>query len=218
LYDTEGIAPQPVKLVEKGVLKTFLLTRTPVFKDFPGSNGHARFTGMFGDAAPGFGNLFIRASQTTPAAGMKQKLIDMCKESNKPYGILIRKLQFPSSATEARPVDEPLLAYRVYPDGREELVRSLQFHGVSTRSFKDIVAASDESYVLDLIDTNPRGTFITTASVIAPAVIFEELELTPVEEETPKPPIVPPPALSAMPPPALGAQPVTSAAVAAPGK
>jgi hypothetical protein len=131
---------------------------------------------------------------------------------------LIRKLQFPSSATEARPVDEPLLAYRVYPDGREELVRSLQFHGVSTRSFKDIVAASDESYVLDLIDTNPRGTFITTASVIAPAVIFEELELTPVEEETPKPPIVPPPALSAMPPPALGAQPVTSAAVAAPGK
>jgi len=60
-----------------------------------------------------------------------------------------------------------------------------------------------------LIDTNPRGNFITTASVIAPAVLFEELELTPVEEETPQPPIVPPPA--------LGAQPVTSAAVGAPG-
>jgi TldD protein len=200
LYDVEGIAPQPVTLVEKGVLKTFFLTRTPVFKDFPGSNGHARFTGSFGDAAPGFGNLFIRASQITPAAGMKQKLIDMCKESNKPYGILIRKLQFPSAAaTEARPVDEPLLVYRVYPDGREEMVRSLQFHGVSTRSFKDIVAASDENYVLDLIDANARGNFITTASVIAPAVLFEELELTPVEEETPQPPIVPPPALSGQP-------------------
>ncbi len=48
------------------------------------------------------------------------------------------------------------------------------------------------------------GSFITTASVIAPAVLFEELELTPVQEETPKPPIVPPPA--------LGGQPVTSAA------
>jgi TldD protein len=206
LYDVEGIAPQPVTLVEKGVLKTFFLTRTPVFKDFPGSNGHARFTGSFGDAAPGFGNLFIRASQTTPAAGMKQKLIDMCKESNKPYGILIRKLQFPSAAAEARPVDEPLLVYRVYPDGREEMVRSLQFHGVSTRSFKDIVAASDENYVLDLIDANARGNFITTASVIAPAVLFEELELTPVEEETPQPPIVPAPALDA--------RPVASAALA----
>ena len=42
----------------------------------------------------------------------------------------------------------------MYPDGREELVRSLVFHGVSTRSFKDIVAASDENYVFDLIDSN----------------------------------------------------------------
>jgi hypothetical protein len=195
LYDVEGIAPQPVTLVEKGVLKAFLLTRTPVFKDFPGSNGHARFTGSFGDQAPGFGNLFIRASQTTPAAGMKQKLMDMCKERNKPYGILVRKLDSAGSAAGPHALASPLLAYRVYPDGREELVRSLQFHGASTRSFKDIASVSDENYVLDLIDSNPRGTFITTASVIAPAVLFEELELTPVEEETPKPPIVPPPAL-----------------------
>ncbi len=205
LYDVEGVAPQPVTLVEKGVLKTFLLTRTPVFKNFPGSNGHARFTGSFGDEAPGFGNLFIRASQTTPAADMKQKLIDMCKERNKPYGILIRKLDSPGSASGAHAIALPLLAYRVYPDGREELVRRLQFHGVSTRSFKDIVSASDENYVLDLIDANPRGNFITTASVIAPGVLFEELELAPAEEETPQPPIVPAPTLSG--------QPVTSAAL-----
>jgi hypothetical protein len=205
LYDVEGVAPQPVTLVEKGVLKTFLLTRTPVFKDFPGSNGHARFTGSFGDAAPGYGNLFIRASITTPAADMKQKLIVMCKNRNKPYGILIRKLEPAASGAGAHSVASPILAYRVYPDGREELVRNLQFHGVSTRSFKDLIWASDENYVLDLIDANPRGTFITTASVIAPAVIFEEMELTPVEEETPKPPIVPPPA--------LGAQPATTAAL-----
>jgi hypothetical protein len=210
LYDVEGVAPQPVTLVEKGVLKTFLLTRTPVFKDFPGSNGHARFTGSFGDQAPGFGNLFIRASQTTPAAGLKQKLMDMCKERNKPYGILIRKLDSPGSAVGAHAIAAPLLAYRVYPDGREELVRSLQFHGVSTRSFKDIVSASDENYVLDLIDSNPRGNFITTASVIAPAVLFEELELTPIEEETPKPPIVPAPA--------LGPQPVTASALGSQGR
>ena len=213
LYDVEGVAPQPVTLVEKGVLKTFLLTRTPVFKNFPGSNGHARFTGSFGDEAPGFGNLFIRASQTTPAADMKQKLIDMCKERNKPYGILIRKLDSPGSASGAHAIALPLLAYRVYPDGREELVRRLQFHGVSTRSFKDIVSASDENYVLDLIDANPRGNFITTASVIAPGVLFEELELAPVEEETPQPPIVPAPTLSAVPAPTLSGRPVTSVAL-----
>jgi hypothetical protein len=213
VYDMEGVAPQPLTLVEKGVLKTFLLTRTPVFKDYPGSNGHARMTGAYGTRSPGFGNLFIRASQTTPAANLKQKLIDMCKEGNKPYGILVRKLDFPSTASidelekvaqaagGTHPTAPPLLAYKVYPDGREELVRGLLFHGVSTRSLKDIVAASDEDYVFDLIDSNApfalvgAGTFISTAAVIAPAVLFEELELEPAKEETPKPPIVPAPTL-----------------------
>ncbi len=214
VYDMEGVAPQPLTLVEKGVLKSFLLTRTPVFKEYPGSNGHARMTGSYGTREPGFGNLFIRASETTPAAGMKQKLIEMCRQTNKPYGILVRKLDYPSTASidelekvaqaagGSHPVVPPLLAYKVYPDGREELVRGLLFQGVSIRSFKDIVAASDENYVFDLIDSNApfalvgAGTFMTTASVIAPAVLFEELDLEPAKEETPKPPIVPPPTLT----------------------
>ncbi len=224
VYDMEGVAPRPLTLVDKGVLKSFLLTRTPVFKDFPGSNGHARFSGAYGTRSPGFGNLFIRASQTTPADGMKQKLIEMCSAANKPYGILIRKLDFPSAASMdelgqvaqaaggSHPVVPPLLAYKVYPDGREELVRGLFFHGVTTRSLKDIVAASDENYVFDLIDSNApfalvgAGTFMTTATVIAPAVLFEELELEPGKEETPKPPIVPPPALTGQ--SAAGARPL----------
>jgi hypothetical protein len=214
LYDMEGVAAQPATLVEKGVLKAFLLTRTPVFKDYPGSNGHARMPGSFGSRAPGFGNLMVRASQATPAADMKKKLIEMCHDRNKPYGILIRKLDYPSSASadelqklasaagSNRPVSPPLLAYRVYPDGREELVRGLRFRGVSTRSFKDLAAASDESFVFDLIDSTApfalmgAGSFITTASVIAPAVLFDELELEPVQDEIPKPPIVPAPPVS----------------------
>jgi TldD protein len=210
----EGVAPHPLTLVERGVLKSFLLTRTPVFKDYPGSNGHARMSGSYGTRSPGFGNLFIRASQTTPAADMKKKLIDLCRQGNKPFGILIRKLDFPSTASidelgrvaqaagGSHPVVPPLLAYKIYPDGREELVRGLLFHGVSTKSFKDIVAASDENYIFDLIDSNApfalvgAGSFMTTAEVISPAVLFEELELEPVKEETLKPPIVPPPPLT----------------------
>jgi PmbA/TldA metallopeptidase C-terminal domain len=218
LYDMEGVAPKPVELVEKGVLKTFLLTRTPVYKDFPGSNGHARMPGNFGSRAPGFGNLFIRASQVTPAADMKKKLLDMCRQQNKPYGILVREMDFPSSASvgelrqlaasaaqageNSRLVTLPLLVYKVYPDGREELVRGVRFRDLSTRSFKEISAASDENYVFDFIDSNApfalmgAGSFITSASVIAPAVLFDELELEPIQEEIPKPPIVPPPPLS----------------------
>ncbi|HTA42327.1 MAG TPA: metallopeptidase TldD-related protein, partial [Bryobacteraceae bacterium] len=217
-YDMEGVAPNPLALVEKGVLKTFLLTRTPVVKGFNVSNGRARMPGSFGDRAPGFGNMFVRASETIPAADMKKKLIELCQQRNKPYGMLVRKIDYPSSASidefrrlataaaqsggNTRLVSEPLLLYRVYPDGREELVRSMRFRGLSTRSFKDIIAASDENYVFDFIDSNAplalmgAGSFVTTASVIAPAVLFDELEFEPIHEDVPKPPIVPAPALS----------------------
>jgi hypothetical protein len=79
------------------------------------------------------------------------------------------------------------------------------FRGVSVHSFKDILAASDENYVFDLIDSNApfalvgAGSFTTTASIIAPAVLFEEMALEPKKEETPNPPIVPPPLLTSQP-------------------
>ena len=214
LYDIEGVKPAPLPLIEKGALKSFLLTRTPVLKSFDSSNGRARMTGSYGADEPGFGNLFVHATETVSLPDLKKKLVDLCRERSKPYGILVRKLDYPSSASvdelrrlaqssgNQRPVSLPLLVYRVYPDGREELVRSLRFHGVSTRSFKDILAASDESYVFDFVDSNApfalmgAGSFTDSASVIAPSVLFDELELEPVQEETPKPPIVPPPPLS----------------------
>ena len=65
--DSEGVAGQRVSLVEKGVLKTFLLTRQPV-KGFDASNGHARLPGSFGASAAGIGNLFVRASGGVPGA------------------------------------------------------------------------------------------------------------------------------------------------------
>ena len=217
LYDMEGVAPKPLPLVEKGVLKTFLLTRTPVIKGAETSNGRGRMPGAFGAKMPGFGNLFVRASQTTPALDMKKKLIELCRQRNKPYGLLVRKMDYPSSATvdelrrmatgmaqsggNTRPVSLPLLVYRVYPDGKEELVRNIRFRGLSTRSFKDIVAASDENYVFDFIDSNApfalmgAGSFITNSSVIAPAILFDELEFEPIQEDVPRPPIVPPPPL-----------------------
>ncbi len=218
LYDMEGVRAQTLTLVEQGLLKSFLMTRTPVYKASDVSNGHARLAGSFGARAPGFGNMFIRSSETKPAPDMKKILIDMCKQRNKPYGILIRKLDFPSMASidefrrmaaamsrsggGGHPVAQPLLAYKVYPDGREELVRSVRFNGLNSRSLRDIAAVSDESYVFNFTDSNAplaligAGNYTTSSSVIAPAVLFDELELEPIQEEVSKPPIVPAPKLS----------------------
>ncbi|HLG96026.1 MAG TPA: metallopeptidase TldD-related protein [Bryobacteraceae bacterium] len=217
-YDMEGVAAQPLTVVDKGLLKSFLLTRTPTYKGFESSNGRARLAGSFGARAPGFSNLFIRASETKPAADMKKVLMELCQQRNKPYGILIRKLDFPSTASidefrrmaaemgrsggGSHLVAQPLLVYKVYPDGKEELIRNVRFSGLTPRSLRDIAAASDEHYVFSFTDSNAplalvgAGNYTTSASVIAPAVLFDELELAPIQEEVSKPPVVPAPPLS----------------------
>ncbi len=213
--DREGVAAQPVSLIEKGVLKTFLLTRQPV-KGMPGSNGHGRLPGAYGAAEAGIGNLFVRSSEATPAGELKRKLIEAIQARSKPYGILVRKLDFPSSAPfdevrrllsetsgMAQPVSAPVLAYKVYPDGREELIRGVEFKGLNARSLKDILAAGDDANVFEYMDNGGplavlgAGSFNIEACVVAPSVLVDDLELRPVEEELPKLPVVPAPELIA---------------------
>ena len=96
--DREGVAPRPLPLVEKGVLKNFLLTRQPV-AGFSGSNGRARLPGSFGANGAAIGNLFVRSTETVPVTDLKKKLIELCKQRNKPYGMIVRRMDFPSSAS-----------------------------------------------------------------------------------------------------------------------
>jgi TldD protein len=211
--DREGVAAQPVSLIEKGVLKTFLLTRQPL-KGMPGSNGHGRLPGAYGASEAGIGNLFVRSTEASPAGGLKGKLIEAIQARGKPYGILVRKLDFPSSASfeEVRrimsetsgmvqPVSPPVLAYKVYPDGREELIRGVGFKGLNARSLKDILAAGDDANVFEYMDNGAplavlgAGSFTIEACVVAPSVLIDDLELHRVEEELPKLPVVPAPQL-----------------------
>jgi hypothetical protein len=211
--DREGVAAAPLRLVEKGVLKGFLMTRQPV-RGFEGSNGRARMPGNYGAGAAGFGNLFIGSSEATPAAELKHKLMELCRTRDKPYGIIVRKMDFPSSASldearrllsgsqgSTRPVSIPILVYKVYTDGREEMVRGLSFRGLNVRSLKDILAAGDDSTVFEFMN-NPApfaligaASFTAETCVVAPSILIDDLELHPVEEELPKLPVAPAPEL-----------------------
>jgi TldD protein len=214
--DREGVLPQPLSLVEKGVLKTFLLTRQPL-RGFEGSNGRARLPGSFGANTAGIGNLFVRATQTSPPADLKKKLMEICKLRDKPYGVIVRKMDFPSSASfeEVRrllsgsaqagghPVSLPVLAYRVYPDGREELVRGWRFRGLNARSLKDILAAGDDNNVFEFLNNQApfalmgAASYVAESCVVAPSVLIDDVEMHPMEEELPKLPIVPAPEMRA---------------------
>jgi len=212
--DREGVGAQPLTLVEKGVLKDFLLTRQPV-RGFSASNGHARLPGPYGAATAGVGNLFISSSETMPAGSLKKKLIELVVARGLAYGVIVRKMDYPSTASldelrrmfttaesAAHPVSSPVLVYKVYPDGREELVRGLRFRELNVRSLKDILVAGDDNTVFDYLDNGAplalvgAGSYTTESCVVAPSIIIDDVELHPVEEELPKLPVAPPPEMA----------------------
>jgi hypothetical protein len=214
LVDLDGVRPQRLTVVEKGVLKAVLTTRQPV-KGMDGPNGRSRLPGPFGLKVARISNLFVDARQKESEAQLRKRLLDLASQMGREYAVVIRKLDFPSNGSVedlrqnmtqagrsgggARPAPAPVLAYRVYRDGREELVRGLRFRSFGTRQFRDILAAGDRQYQFDYLDNGAvlalagAGNYVVGCSVVAPSLLFEELELEPATADLPKPPVVPPP-------------------------
>ena len=214
--DEEGTPANPLTMVEKGRLKSFLLTRQPV-KGFEASNGRARLPGPFGAWSASISNLFIHSSESVKGDELRKRFLRMLQDRNKPWGIIVRKMDFPSGASNeearrliqaaqqsgvVRPVSAPLLIFKVFPDGREELVRGLRFRGFGLRSLRDIVAVSEETFTLDYLNNGlpfallSGGGYVAPVSVIAPSLLFDELELEHPRNDTPTLPIVPAPPLT----------------------
>src|ERR1035437_6560520 len=126
--DEDGMLSREVRLIDRGILKTLLMSRDPVrgFDHTTGSR-HA------GQAAPS--NVIVTSSAGLSAADLRAKFIDLIKQRNRPFGVVVRRLRTANSV---------VLAYKVFPEGHEELVRGLQFVGMNPAAFKDIVAASKE--------------------------------------------------------------------------
>jgi hypothetical protein len=214
--DDEGVPDMKVSLVEKGVLKDFLRTRQPV-RGYDNSNGRARLSGSYGADTPAPTNLMIHASETSTISDLKKKLIDLIQQRGLPYGIIVRKMDFPSSASvdearkilatssggSGRPVSMPLYTFRLYPDGREELVRGERFKGINARSLKDILAAGDDSVTFNYLDNGAPfallgyGSGAAEVTVVGPSLLIDDLEVAKVDDEMPKLPVVPPPSLTA---------------------
>jgi TldD protein len=208
--DEEGVQDKKVTLVEKGVLKDFLRSRQPV-RGYNDSNGRGRIPATFGTELPIPTNLIVKANETSTIAELKQKLIDLVQQRDLPYAIIVRKMDFPSSASldearkilaaagSGRAVAAPLYVYRLYPDGHEELVRGMRFRSMNARTLKDILAAGDDSVTFNYLDNGAPfallgyGNGAAEVSVVAPSLLIDDLEMSKVDDEQPKLPLVPSP-------------------------
>jgi TldD protein len=221
--DQEGVPAEKVTIVADGKLQTLLMSRRPG-QDSLKSNGHGR-SFFLADPRPTMSNLFFASSETVSKDDMKKKFVDACKAEKLDYCLIVRQMDNPavslmhqedfsdllasfggSAATDRL----PLVVYRYFPgDGHEELVRGARITGFNARSLRNIEAIGDDNYVYNFMESETApiaGTALgafgsaqqngVPASVVAPSLLFEEVEFRGARGEPKRLPLIPEPPMS----------------------
>ena len=191
-YDDEGIAGQRFTAVDHGILKAFLMSRSPI-QGFDHSNGHGRHQPGL-EVVSRQSNLLVDSTKTVPEARLREMLIEEVKRQNKPYGLYFKEVTggFTTTARAGMQAFKvlPVMVYRVYPDGRpDELVRGVDIVGTPLASFAKILATSDRAEVFNGYCGAESG--MVPVSAISPAILVSEIEIEKKEKSQDKPPLLP---------------------------
>jgi TldD protein len=194
-FDDEGVVATDVHLVDKGVLKTFLMGRSPLV-DIPHSNGHGRRQLGYVPVARQ-GNLIVSSTQTESFPELRQKLVELVKKQGLQYGLLIDDISggftFTGRGQPQAFQVTPLVVYRVFADGRpDQLVRGVDIVGTPLVSLTKIVATGDKPEIFNGYCGAESGS--VPVSAVAPAILISEMEFAKKETSTDRPPVLPPPA------------------------
>jgi predicted Zn-dependent protease len=221
--DDEGVRAQKVTLVESGNLKSELMSRRPG-PDSDQSNGHGR-AAFLNDAKPTMSNLFFSSAETLSAAELKKKFLDTCRAEKLAYCLVVREMDNPAlSLLHQEDFSElfasygggagtgdrlPLVVYRIYPEtGREEMVRGSRIIGLNSRALRNLTGVGNDAFVFNYMQSQINGFAGTAlgafgsaqsglpASVVAPSLLFEELEVRGARGEAKRLPLLPPPPMT----------------------
>ncbi|HEU0119796.1 MAG TPA: metallopeptidase TldD-related protein [Bryobacteraceae bacterium] len=193
-YDDEGVKARRVSVVESGILKTFLLSRSPI-AGFPTSNGHGRRQAG-AEIVARQSNLVVESSRKVPQPELRKMLIEEIKRQGKPYGLYFESVTGGYTTTRSVGLQAftviPLVVYRIYPDGRpDELVRGADIVGTPLASFAKILATSDKLEVFNGYCGAESGSVPVSAS--SPAILVSEIEVQRKNRSQDRPPLLPRP-------------------------
>lgn len=208
--DNDGVPAGETRVVERGILKTLLATRSPVA-------GVLNSTGNRRGAGPAPSNLFLVPRGGMSREEMREELLALVEERGLDFGIVVRRLGNPqmtlsrqrrfafmlpgeSGRSNLEPVTQ---AFKLFPDGREELIRTAELLGLSESSFREIVAASETltayhtTYrpqggfalsALFLLSSGPTSS--TVVSLVVPQLLFEDVTLKRPTGDVPNLPLI----------------------------
>jgi TldD protein len=194
-YDDEGTKAERVTVVKDGILKNFLMSRTPI-KNFPISNGHGRRAIWGYDVVSRMGNTIVEIANPVSYKRLREMLIEECRKQGKNYGFIFDDISggftFTGRGSPQSFKVLPLLVHKVYIDGKpDEIVRGVDIVGTPLTSFSKIIAGADDPDVFN--GTCGAESGYIPVSAISPSILISEMELEKSSKHLQKPPILKPP-------------------------
>jgi predicted Zn-dependent protease len=192
-YDNQGVKARRVDVVENGVFKTFLMSRTPI-DGVPQSNGHGRAQVGLSPVARQ-SNLVVSVAPSAVQPDLKKLLIAEVQKQGLPYGLLFDDIEGGFTFT-GRTVPNafnvlPLVVYRIYADGHEELVRGADLIGTPLTTFSKITAADNHIAVFNgVCGAESGGVPVSAAS---PGIFVTQIEVQKKAKSQERIPILPAP-------------------------
>jgi predicted Zn-dependent protease len=193
LYDNEGVKARRVPIIERGVFGNFLMSRSPI-EGFSKSNGHGRRqTGHRAVARQS--NLLVEVEDSLTTEQLEQRLLELISAQDKPFGLIFDDIQGGFTLT-GRTIPNafnvlPILVYRIFPDGRRELVRGVDLIGTPLTAFSSIKLADDRPEVFNGTCGAESGG--VPVSAVSPGILVEQIEVQKKSKSQERPPILPAP-------------------------
>ncbi len=193
-YDDEGVPAERVSIIDKGILKNFLMSRSPIAQ-FKKSNGHGRCSPGRSPVARQ-GNLIVDSTKRVPYPKLKSMLISEAKKQKKPYGLIIDEIEGGFAITQNYMPQSfsliPLRVTRVWANGQpEEILRGVGMVGTPLASIERILSAGDDDATFNGQCGAESGWVPVSAT--SPSLLIQTIELEKPYKEQEKPPLLPAP-------------------------
>ena len=193
-YDDEGVPSGRTILIKNGIMRGFLMSRTPI-EGFNVSNGHGRSDGT-NDPMARMGNTLVVSEKTVKASSLKKRLIKIARKQGKPYALILRHGRGGETTTGRYNFqafkNSPTLIYKVdAKTGAETLVRGAEVVGTPLVSLNKVEVAGDDFEVFNGYCGAESGW--VPVSVVAPSLLVSEIELQRTIDKPIRPPILNPP-------------------------
>lgn len=177
-YDDEGTPGERITLVDHGKLINFLSGRAPIPRGSGRGNGHAR-NEYHERPISRMANLIVEAEGGISHAELKARFVDEIRQQKLPFGIMILDAEGGETATESYDfqafMGQVALAVQVWADGRENLVRNVNFVGTPLSALRGIIAVGDTARCDNAFCGAESG--VIPVSTTCPAVLLSNLEL-----------------------------------------